>query len=422
MNVVLVSTSDIVGGAARGTYRLHIGLQKIGINSIMYVMYKFSDDPTVIQCGGRFTRIWNRFSTFLENKIFEKSAIKLMHCPWSMQIIPRRVIREIMTLKPDIVHLNGTNGFFPIEALKKINVPIVWTLVDMWAITGGCHYSSGCNKFIYGCNTCHLLKKSRIRIPIEKILWNWKSRVYKVSNLHIATISEWLYKCASQSELLKTKSISLMHYGVDTDTYHPIDRCQAKNILNIKTDMQCIAFGADGGTKNPRKGIQFALDALKILHKNNRRGIQILIFGEDEYSSSLECPYPIKYMGNLRDDVSLTLVYSAADVMLVPSIEEGFGQTALEAMSCGTPVVAFKGTGVCDLITHKETGYIAKKENVEDLAIGIEWCIEHSADTRRPCRETVLTEYTLKLQAARYMKLYESITQKLIKAITIMSL
>ena len=409
MNVVLISTSDIVGGAARGTYRLHIGLRKIGVNSILYVMYKFSDDPTVIQCGGRFTRFWNKFANFLENKFFEKSALNTKYCPWSMQIIPRRVIREIMALKPNIIHLNGTNGFFPLVALRKLNVPIVWTLVDMWAFTGGCHYSRGCDKYISGCNNCHLLTKSPTRVPIEKIVWNLKQSFYRTANLHIAPISEWLFCCASHSKLFEGKPISLQHYGIDTNSFCPIDRIEAKNILNINPDIRCIAFGADGGSKNPRKGIEFALDALNILHKNGVEGVQILIFGESEFSSSLDSPYPIKYLGNLSDDTSLALVYSAAEVMLVPSIEEGFGQTALEAMSCGTPVVGFNGTGVCDLIDHKVNGYISSWSDANDFAVGILWCMGADAGIRNRCRDTVESGYTLAIQAHRYFKLYKSL-------------
>lgn len=412
MNIVLVSTSDIIGGAARGTYRLHIGLRRIGINSKLYVMYKFSDDPDVIQCGGRFSRIWNKFANFLENTLFEKTALSTKYCPWSMQIIPRAVLSEINNLRPDIVHLNGTNGFFPLAALSKINTPIVWTLVDMWALTGGCHYSSGCKKYMSGCSGCHFLNKSKVRFPIEKIVWNFKKNIYESANLHIATISRWLYHCSSHAALLEGKSISLQHYGVDTESYHPIDRSLAKNMINIESHKYCIAFGADGGTKNPRKGIRYALDALNIMHKNGLENVQIVIFGEDENSSSLVCPYPIKYMGELADDTSLALVYSAAEVMLVPSVEEGFGQTALEAMSCGTPVIAFDGTGVCDLIAHKVNGYIARHKNTEDIAAGIEWCFEHSEKIRGECRKTVLAEYTLESQAARYVELYKSILQK----------
>lgn len=409
MNIVLISTSDIIGGAARGTYRLHVGLRKIGVNSTLYVMYKFSDDPTVIQCGGRLTRVWNRFAILLENKIFEKSAIEIKHSPWSMQIIPRRVIGELLALKPDVIHINGTNGFFPLFALTKIKIPIVWTLVDMWALTGGCHYSKGCNKYISGCHDCHQLKIKKTRFHIEKITWNLKKKFYSGANIHIAAISKWLYRCASRSKLLEGKSIELHHYGVDVDAYHPIDRLVAKKILNIDPNLRCIAFGADGGTENPRKGIQYALEALSILHKQGLEGLQILIFGGDKHTSPLESPYPIKYMGNLKDDISLSLVYSASEVMLVPSTEEGFGQTALEAMSCGTPVVAFDGTGVCDLITHKKNGYISKWSDSRDYAAGILWCIGLGSGVRIKCRETVEAEYTLILQAQRYLRLYQSV-------------
>jgi glycosyltransferase involved in cell wall biosynthesis len=114
----------------------------------------------------------------------------------------------------------------------------------------------------------------------------------------------------------------------------------------------------------------------------------------------------------LNDDISMTLTYSAADVMVVPSAQEGFGLTALEAMSCGTPVVTFSGLGTCDILAHRENGYVSKHSDPEDLANGIEWCVSMEGDLAAKCRETVLSEYTLELQARRYESIYKTLVGK----------
>jgi len=408
VRVVLVSTTDITGGAARGTYRLHMGLRRIGIDSTMYVMYKAGTDNRTQKVSGTFKAISNKAVAWLENEVFERMCISAEYCPWSMQILPRFFSDEILSLNPDVVHLNGVKGFVPMNALRSLGKPIVWTVVDMWPFTGGCHYSGDCEKFRTECKDCHFLKRDQF-FDLANLVWQRKSKNLDGLNLTVAAISQWLQDCSKSSPILGQFPTELVHYGLDEETYRPIDKFTAKTILGLDPTIAYVAFGADGGTKNPRKGFRFALDAMKILKSRGSKNIGLLVFGETAPDRPVDCPYPVRYLGMLNDDVSMALTYSAANVTLVPSVQEGFGQTALEAMSCGTPVVTFEGIGTCDIVAHRQNGYLAAHGDGEDIANGIEWCLGQSTEIAAKCRDVVLSEYTLELQARRYERIYNSL-------------
>lgn len=408
MRVVLVSATDIIGGAARGTYRLHLGLRRIGIDSIMYVMYKAGTDDRTQKVSGAFKAVGNKAVTWLENEVFERMCISSRYCPWSMQVLPRFFAEEIRSLNPDIVHLNGVKGFVPMNGLKKLRNPIVWTIVDMWPFTGGCHYSLDCDKFKAECKDCHFLKPNAA-FDLANFVWRRKTKNLYGLNLRVAAISEWLRDCSKSSSILGKFPAELVHYGLDEEIYRPIDKRTARTILGLGEKTRYVAFGADGGTKNPRKGFGYTLEAMKILKARGVENLGLLVFGETMPDEAVDLPYPVRYLGMLNDDISMALTYSAAHVMVVPSIQEGFGQTALEAMSCGTPVVTFSGIGTCDIIKHRENGYVSRHSSSEDMANGIEWCISQESDIATKCRDVILSEYTLELQARRYEKIYDSL-------------
>ncbi len=178
----------------------------------------------------------------------------------------------------------------------------------------------------------------------------------------------------------------MIPYPINTRNWKPINKFHAKNILGIDTNKKVILFGAIGGTKDPRKGSHFLEEALKILrdsyYENIENKIQILVFGEESNKQNIN-NLPVDFLGSFSDDLSLRVIYSAADVMVVPSIQEAFGQTASEAHACGTPVVAFKIGGLVDIVSHRETGYLADPYDSNSLAYGINWCLENEERNKK---------------------------------------
>ena len=205
-----------------------------------------------------------------------------------------------------------------------------------------------------------------------------KNRLYsKYNNLHFTTPSYWLYDCAKKSKLTSEKPIFYIPNILDKLVFKNFNKEIARNIINVPQHETIIAFGAVS-ISSPYKGWGYLIKALKIFNENNHLEITALIFGS-EYNREIEesIPFPIKFMGFLKDELPLSLVYNAADIFVAPSVAETLGYVIMESLRCGTPVVGFNTGGISDLIIHKKNGYLAEYRNSKDLALGIEYCIKN---------------------------------------------
>ncbi|MCK4796822.1 MAG: glycosyltransferase family 4 protein, partial [Spirochaetes bacterium] len=300
-----------------------------------------------------------------------------------------------------------TNGFVKIESLKRINKPIIWTLHDMWAFTGGCHYDEECGKYKNNCGECPILK-SNIKRDLSTKIFNRKYKTYKkIKNLTIIPTSNWLADCVKSSGLLKKANVKVIPTGVDTSTYKPIEKKIAKKILNLPADKKIIMFGALKSTTIKRKGYDYLISALK---KVMSKDAEIVVFGASEPAIEIDLKFKMHYFSSLYDDISLSILYSAADVMVVPSIQENLGNTIMESLSCGTPVVAFDIGGNSDMIEHKQNGYLARAFDSTNLAEGIDYVI---ADENRQkslsneARKKIKERFDINIISKRYLKLYK---------------
>jgi len=222
-------------------------------------------------------------------------------------------------------------------------------------------------------------------------------------------------ECARSSSLFKDTRIETIPLGLDTEKYKPHHQHFAREVLNLPQDKQLVLFGAIGGTSDRRKGFHLLQPALQRLGAAGwQDSIELVIFGSSQPKIPVDLGFKTHYAGRLNDDLSLALVYSAADVMIVPSVQEAFGQTASEAISCGTPVVAFSATGLKDVVDHQHTGYLATPFEEEDLAKGIAWVLEDQERLHKlkiHARAVSLQEFSSEVQAARYLSLYREILE-----------
>jgi len=414
MNVLLVSTDDIAPGAARAAYRLNKSFQKIGIQSQMLVQTKQSDDKTVL---GQQSRSGI-------NKALSGLRLTVDHLPlklytnreqtnYSLQFIPDDLATKVHQINPDIVSLHWVcGGYLQIESLNKLNRPITWTLRDMWSFTGGCHYSGDCDRYTQSCGNCPKLN-SNADYDLSRWVWNRKARAWKDLNLTVVALSQWIGTCASKSSLFKDRRIEVIPNGLDTHTYRPIERQIARNLLQLPHDKHLILFGAVKATSDKRKGFQLLQSALQDLSQSAWQDkLELVIFGASRPEQPIDFGFKAHYLGELHDDLALALVYSAADLLVAPSIEENLPNTVLEAISCGTPCVAFNIGGMPDLIEHHENGYLAQPFKIEDLAQGIAWVLENSDRYQKlshRAREKAEQEFALEIQAHRYSALFDEI-------------
>ena len=374
----LVSQDD--GGAGRACIRLHKALLNAGIDSIVITQNKTSNTPKVQQLAQtKFQKLISKIRPILSQlplMIYPK-RVRDVFSPHLRPFTPRNhlLISTLNTLKPDLVHLHWVeNGFFNIKDLESIQAPMLWSLHDANPYTGGCHLvAAACVGVGTHCKKCPLLKSNS---PFDISYWTFKNKAKtytKLSNLTINGLSRWIAKSAKDSALLGNKPIVNLPNPIDTNIYRPIQKSLAREMLHIHTPKKIISFGAIGATSTPRKGFDELKAALDCLPQNLKDKCELLVFGSSEGQNIQDIP--THYVGTLHDDIALVLLYSASDVFIMPSHLESFGQTALEALSCGTPVVAFDTSGLKDIITHKHNGYLAKCYDTNDLARGIEWIL-----------------------------------------------
>jgi len=413
MKVLHISKSNS-GGAGRAAYRLHQGLQKIGVNSQMLVQNKFSDDRSVLCPETQLKKamakleIKNRLDK-LPLKFYPKRPPILFSPQWT----PDTIAPEVSQIAPELINLHWVGqGYLKIETLTKFNKPLVWTLHDMWPLTGGCFYSADCDRYTNSCGSCPQLGSNR-EGDLSKWVWERKAKAWRNLNLTIVSPSAWLAKCASSSSLFSNLRVEVIPHGMDLQTYKPIKQQLAKEILNFSENKQLVLFGAISATSDRRKGFELLELALQKLSQSGWKDkIELIVFGAATPENPPDLGFKTHYLGHLYDNISLKILYSAADVMVVPSYQESFGQTASESLACGLPVVAFNATGLKDIVEHQENGYLAKPYNVEDLAQGIIWVLEDKnrhQKLRFSAREKAEQEFTLELQADRYLSLFTDI-------------
>lgn len=415
MRVLHVSPTDIEGGAAKGAYNLHTALRDTGVDSLMLVLRKYGDDPTVIPTSGtsdgvmygglrdRLDRLplrfykWNRQSW------------------WTVGWLPFDLSDMIARLKADVVHFHWSGrGAAPIKMMGRLKrYPIVWTLRDIWPLTGGCHYTIGCEKLYTGCGACPQLGSKR-SFDISRWTWRKKHRAWEHADISFVAMSNWMADCARKSPLTFANEITVIPNGIDTRLFAPLEKALARKLWGLPEDRQIIMFGAINSTTDPRKGYAYLCEALRLLASQGLKDrVQVVVFGSATGPNDMGLD--VRYVGKLHDTVSLSTLYSCADVMVVPSTEENFAKTPIEAMACGVPVTAFANTGQLDIIDHKLNGYLADNLVSEDLARGILWCLDVGATDpglSRRARNKAVECFDIRTIAQRYADHYRLLLER----------
>ncbi|WP_110954059.1 glycosyltransferase family 4 protein [Anaerosinus massiliensis] len=415
MKVLNVNTFDDVGGAARAAYRIHKGLIANNVKSNLFVQKKINDDSTINVLEGKV----NKLSTKLQQRA--DSLLKLIlryevSTPWSLNYLSNlRGIDYLNNSNADIINLHWINqNFISVYNLQHINLPIVWTLHDSWAFTGGCHIPYSCKKYMEYCAKCEQLNNGHF-IDLAQYGYKAKKKVYSKIDMTIVAPSKWLAKCVQESSLLGCNKIKVIPNGIDIQKYKPIDKNVTRDILSINKKKKIILFGAMSSTKDKNKGYQYLIDALnKIGNFIEDDCIEIIVFGGNQPKEEKIFNYKTTYLGRLYDDITLNILYSSADVFIAPSISENLPNTVMESIACGTPVVAFNIGGISDLINHKQNGYLAKPFESEDLARGIAYILEDKERWNmlsHNARKKVIDTFDINIVAKKYINLYEEILE-----------
>ena len=314
----------------------------------------------------------------------------------------------------DVVHLHWISQLIDIPSFflsLPNSIPIVWTLHDMNPFTGGCHYNHGCDAYLSSCQNCPQLAYGSGGDLAAKS-FEIKLRALQDKHLHIVTPSQWLYREAKRSRLLRSvRSIRCIGYAIDTTVFAPMDRGKARAELGLPSDRCVVAFGAES-VQNGRKGIRQLMEALaKIRPANKLVGLAI---GGGDLADQQAVPIPIHRMGYVRDPQRQATAYAAADLFVLPSLEDNLPQMGIEALSCGTPVVAFDAGGIPDYVQHGVTGRLAPVGDVNALASQIQDLVirqDQRNEFGRQGRKFVLEHYAEHVVAEAHRRFYASLLE-----------
>lgn len=403
INVVQLQFSKDTAGKA--ALRLHDAFIEEGIDSsILSLKWDIINDDK-IKFVSKKSRIIARLDKILQSYITRKKIKE--YGAFSFPILGTNVSRLDQLKNADVIYIHWVlQGFLNLsnfEQIFKLKKPVIIFMHDMWPITGGCHHSFSCEKYTTGCYNCQVFPGNK-KNDLSTKGFNKKSKIFaKYNNIYFISPSKWLYDCAKKSSITKNKPVFHIPNLLDGKIFKPFDKKVAREVLNINTNETIIAFGAVA-LDSPYKGWLHLQKALQTLYNGGLTNMTVLIFGAG-YNKDIEnaIPFKVKFVGYLKDEYSVSLVYNAADVFIAPSLAEVFGFVILESLRCGTPVVGFNVGGIPDLIKHKFNGYLAKYKDSEDLANGIKFCIENKL------KGSVLPELETRAVLAKHLKLIEEI-------------
>lgn len=425
------------GGAATAAIRHHQSLLEANVDSKFFYHRNQQQpilDPTLVQLEfsppryGFLTRaIERRREKQRQRRIYDLFNEHLAIRPeqaetFSMAELPEPTPLNWHQMAAEVVHLHWVSFFADYPSFFRsipASVPLVWSLHDTNAFTGGCHYPSGCEQFQFGCGDCPQLVH-RHRNDVSRASFEAKRKTLSSREIHVVAPCQWMLDLAQRSPVWpKQTSFTKIEYGLDLKHDYPTIKKDAQQAaraeLGLDPQVPLVAFGAME-VNNPRKGFQHLVPALhRIANKGDR--FECLVFGSGSIESDL--PLPKLHEFGFVDSISRKrLIYSAADVVVVPSIEDNQPQIGLEAMACGTPVVAFDATGMPEYVIDGETGLLAETQNEVELAERIETLLfSEKANLRgidrnqlgANARRLIETRFESEQQRAKWMQLYDSI-------------
>jgi len=418
MKILIINTFETKGGAAVAGKRLSVALKKSGIDTTLLVCEKRTNDSNVvsIQKKGfkRYISLLNffleRLDIFVSNKFSRQNLFAVSTASTGIDISKSEIVRNA-----DIIHIHWINqGFLSLKSIDKLvktGKPIVWTMHDMWPVTGICHHSRECTNYAEKCGDCMFLQNPD-KNDLSYKVFKKKKKYLRNKGIRFVACSEWLKKRAELSKIVKGNYITNIPNPIDTDIFCPGNKTVARKRFGLPENKKLLLFGALIAS-DKRKGIDYLIEATRLL-EDLKNDVELVYCGE--IKGELPSEFGLKahslgYVSNLNDIVSM---YQAVDCFVIPSLEENLPNMIMESMSCGIPCVGFKIGGIPEMIQHHETGYVAEYKSAADFAQGIRYILSRSEDDdfKNANRAFVLNNYSETAVTNKYFDIYQSCLKK----------
>ncbi len=437
MRILQVNSCDCKGGAARVAWLLHRELATKGHDLWMAVGTKYSSDPHVLVIAdsdprfvARISRaFWRGYARLerrlpgiwrlrgglervgqLHSTVLQRRGREVFAYPGSRQIF------RMLPGPPDIVHMHNLHGgYFDLRYLARFSrrVPSVITLHDQWTYTGHCAHPFSCERWREGCGNCPdlgiypgLLRDG------TAANWRLKQRIYRKSRLHVVTPCRWVAERVGTSVLgAAAVDVTVIPYGVDRQVFCPGDRGGARRALGLPEDARIVLCVAEGVRTNPFKHYEMIDETCTILSGRPKAGDTVLIaLGAKEARERNVGGVRITDVPFLSDPKIAAQYYRAADVYIHPARADTFPNAVLEALCCGTPVVATAVGGIVEQVDHGRTGYLVPAGDSRAMADAVD-ALLGDAGLRRTMAENAAAaageRYDLSRMVSDYLGLFE---------------
>lgn len=395
MNILHVNTFEH-GGAARACIRLHQGLLQQNINSKLLFRDQSSNQIKETYAFKSLIKTRSQRLTFRFRWKFDfaQKSNKLKNLPSGFEPFQFPTSIYDITRHPqynwaDIINLHWVADFLDYPTFfTKNKKPVIWTLHDQLAFSGGYHYEKGFPFESY-------------RDLIHKNL-SIKEKALVKTDLHVIAPCQWMLEKSNKSNVFGAYNHEKIPYGINTNTFKVFDTSFSRDVLGLPKDRKILLFVADN-IMNKRKGLNYLLEALPLLQDNS---FALAVLGS-HMPNQQQLPN-IHFLGRIQDERLMALAYSAADLFVIPSVEDNLPNTVIESIACGTPVVGFRIGGIPDMILHGKNGLLCDKINSEQLGLTIKAALETSFD-KQWIRKDAVKRFDQSIQAKKYIQLYKSI-------------
>ena len=347
----------------------------------------------------------------LNRSDLSNTFFSLNECGWDVSSHP--LVREA-----DVINLHWVADFQSPRAiceLLTLGKPVAWTLHDQRPFTGGCHFTAGCARFETNCFPCPQLQVDKDGLPGAQL--DDTDFFLATTRLTLVCPSRWMANAASRSRAFSSLRREVVPYSVDTKLFRPQSKPELRGSLGLPADATCLLFGADNANEK-RKGFRYLIEALQHCRRDGDFEAQlaaknvVLICLGHPHADIAKLGLPVINTGYITDDEQITKWYAAADLFVLPSLEDNLPNTVLEAMSSGLPVVAFASGGIPEAVRENETGKLASVGEAKALAEAIVALVANPklrGTMSTNARALALQEHSLEVQAKRYVDLYGTV-------------
>lgn len=411
MKVTFLNTFEKEGGAGVAADRIYRSLKNFSEIDLQY-LFQFKSPLKNYQAENlaSLMRIGLEKSLLYYSLKDRKNLFSFETGLLSSNLFSKKAIKEA-----DILHLHWINqGFLSLKTLKKLveEKKIIWTLHDLWPVTGGCQYPGGCSNYEQACGFCPLLKVNTDH-DLSRKIWLLKNEIFSNSEILLVGPSQWMVNKIKESAIARNARVICIPNPIDIEQFRPDPSRQPKfKVLDsIKSRIQLL-FGAYN-LDDSRKGLgvlKYVVDRLYTLNPEIAQRCQLVLFGKLKDISILkDLKMDYQYIGSIHTTGEMRKLYQESDLYIHGASEDNLPNMLLEAMACGTPAVAFNVGGIADIIEDGVNGRLVNNVSAVTMAeVLLSYLTEPEKWSyfRENARKTIIEKFSPQVIAKQYESAY----------------